>query len=276
MKLSRRQLKSDEGASKATPRQRRLLRTAVLVPLLAATLPLTTEAGRPLTVDDAEPVEHRRVEVEAGTMFSNDGPLRHWDFPIGIAYGLAPQWEISVSTGGHLEERVELATGDNLATGISDAILGTKVKVGTQKQLFADHALALAVKIPTGSRHYGLSTGEVDVDLMWIATRQLTENTSFHLNAGYIWLGDPPGETLSDVFHAGIAAGWQCCPHLELVAEMFGNVPVASPDATQLLVNGGVRWQIAQAFALDAALGAGVRGEAPNLIATLGFTWSFN
>ena len=234
-----------------------------------------SEAGRPLTIDDAGPVGRRRFELEAGVSYFDDGPLRHWDFPLALAYGVASQWEVSVASGGQLEERAELESGDRLVTGISDVILGTKFKFANQKRLVADQAIALSVKLPTSNRRKGLGTGEVDYDLTWIASRRLAELTSLHLNLGYTWLTDPPHESLDDVFHYGIALRHGISERVELVAELFANTPPEKASATDAFVNGGLRWQALGDVVFDAAVGAGIRGKTPDVTVTFGFTWCF-
>lgn len=250
------------------------LRAALLlIPcFIAAT---TGEAGRPLVIDDATPVARGEFEMEAGVNFFDDGPLRHWDFPLALAYGLSQRWEVSLGSGGQLEERGELEADDRLVTGLSDVILATKLKFADQQQLWADHALSLSVKLPTTSRHKGLSTGEVDYDLTWIASRRLTPKTGVHLNVGHTWLTDPPDEPIDDVFHYGLAFGYQFSERIEFVAETFANTPLDRLASTAVFINGGLRWQAAPNLVLDAAIGAGLSGKVPDFTATVGFTWSF-
>jgi len=236
---------------------------------------LSASAGRPLTVDDAAPVPPGLFELEAGIGYVGDGPLRHWDFPFALAYGVAPRLELGAGTGGQLEERGELASGDNLVTSVGDAILGTKWQPLDKDRFWADHALAFSVKLPTASRSRGLGSGETDFDLTWIATKPLGEKMSVHFNVGYTWLGDPAGENFDDVLHYGAALDRHLTKRLQLVAEIYANTPVHTASDTTLFLNGGVRWKAGDALVFDAAVGAGVRGAAPDVIATAGLTWVF-
>ncbi len=251
-------------------------RKYVLLSLITSLLVTpNSDAGRPLTIDDAGLVARGEFELEAAVSYSHDGPLRHWDFPLALAYGAASRWEIGVASGGQLEERAELESDDRLVTGLSDVVLGTKLKFADQENLGADHAAALSLKLPTTHRRKGLSTGEVDYDLTWIASRRVTEKTTLHLNIGYTWLTDPPRESLDDLLHYGFAITHKISDQIELVAEVFANTPPERAQMTDIFVNGGLRWQAAPNLVLDAAVGAGIRGETPDITATFGFTWAF-
>jgi len=232
----------------------------------------TIRAGRPLTIDDADPVARGQFELEAGISYFDDGPLRHWDFPLTLAYGLTKRWEISVATGGQLEERAELESGDRLVTGLSDVILSTKFSFANT--FGVAQAVAASVKLPTSDRRKGLGTGEVDYDLAWIASRRVAEATSLHLNVGYTWLTDPPGESFDDPLHYGLALSHKIADPIELVAEVFANTPLQCASRTDAFINGGLRWQVAPKLVFDAALGSGIHGETPDITATIGFTWT--
>ena len=110
---------------------------ATLLLFLCFAAATTGQAGRPLTIDDATPVARGEFEMEAGVNFFDNGPLRHWDFPLGLAYGISQRWEVSLGSGGQLEERGELEADERLVTGLSDIILGTKIKFADQQQLWA-------------------------------------------------------------------------------------------------------------------------------------------
>jgi len=232
-------------------------------------------AGRPLTVDDAEPVAAWGVEFEAGVGYVGDGPLRHWDFPLGVTFGLGSGLELGVGSGGQLEERGELASGENLVSGIRDVILAGKWKFANQTRHLPAQALALSVKLPTASYERGLGSGEVDYDVTWIGSQRLSEKWRVHVNAGYSWLGDPESGELADTIHYGIAAGWQISKHVEAVAELYANTPLDGLDTTAF-VNFGARWQILAGLTLDAAAGAGLTSDSPEFISTLGITWAFD
>ncbi len=245
---------------------------------LAAALGLLSraaKAGRPLTVDDAEPVAPGFLEVEAGTTFFKNGSSRHWHFPVGLAAGVWPGCEISVATGGQLREQDDEFSHDRAFSGVHDLVLGSKVKLPFPAKWPLQHALAGAVKFPTGHRREGLSSGEFDFDLTWILFAPVGDKSSIHFNGGFTWSGNPPDERLSDLAHYGLAFDYQLSKRCQLVAEVYADTPVNPGDETVVLANGGLRWQLTSSLSLDTAVGFGVHGESPDLFATIGVTWTF-
>ncbi|MCX7887452.1 MAG: hypothetical protein N3B01_09410, partial [Verrucomicrobiae bacterium] len=100
--------------------------TAIMV--AAAT---SAEAGRPLTIDDAEPVPHRHFELEAGAWYACGSGLRHFHLPFVLAYGLLPRAEFGVGFGGQVQERTEELGEKKTVTDLGDLVLSTKAKVLT-------------------------------------------------------------------------------------------------------------------------------------------------
>jgi hypothetical protein len=226
-------------------------------------------------VDDAAAVPCGQFEFETGVGFIGDGPLQHWDFPLGLTAGLGWGLELGLGSGGQIEEREELASGDDLATGIRDLVFGLKWNFLTATIARPALALAFGVKLPTASREIGLGSGEVDYDLTAIVSQPIGDRWDAHLNLGYSWLGDPPGEEFDDVLHYGIAVGYQLRKNWELLAEVYANSPFTD-GATTAFVNFGSRWQVRENLVLDAAVGAGLTSSSPGIIATLGLTWTFD
>jgi len=242
--------------------------------LLCAVVPLL-HAGRPLQLDDAGPVPPREFEFEAGTTVRKSGDAGHFDFPVGLTAGLPGHLEIGLGFGGQIEERVEPTHQHHTDTGLGDLTVGTKWNFLTADRAWADQATAFTVKIPTASHADGFGSGEVDFDWTYILTINLRDRWNLDWNVGYTWVGDPPRENLDDSVHYGLAVRWQTSDRLEGVAELVADTPVTAEQQTILSLNGGVRWQAREALLLDAAAGLGLRGDGPDWMVTLGFTWAF-
>lgn len=232
-------------------------------------------AGRPLAIDDAGTVPPGDFEFEAGLTFHRDGGLHHFEFPFGVTAGLLPKLEAGIGFGSHIQERQEVV-GSSTTSGLGDLALGAKWNPLSKETGWASHALAFAVKFPTADDDKGLGTGETDFDLTYIASKSLSETWSVHFNAGYTWTGDPEGAPEDDLFHTGVALGWQAAAPLELVAEVFANSPEDLGGEATVECRCGFRWSPCDALILDAALGTRLRGEAPDLTATLGLTWTLS
>lgn len=235
----------------------------------------TAHGGRPLAIDDAGTVAPGDFELEAGLNLHRDGGLHEYEFPFGVTTGLLPTLDVGIGFGSQIQERQEVV-GSSTTSGIGDLALGAKWNPLPEETCWASHALAFTVKFPTASDDKGLGTGETDFDLNYIASKSLSETVSAHFNAGYTWTGDPDGAPEDDLFHAGFALGWRATPPLELVAEVFANSPEGLDDDATVECRCGLRWSLCDALVLDAALGTRLRGEAPDLTATVGLTWTLS
>jgi hypothetical protein len=82
-------------------------------------------AGRPLAIDDADPVEQGQFEFELGTAYAHDPSCDAWEFPFGLTAGILPGVEAGIGFGGVFEERTEIA-GTDRECGIGDLTVGSK------------------------------------------------------------------------------------------------------------------------------------------------------
>jgi hypothetical protein len=232
-------------------------------------------AGRPLVIDDADPVGTGEAEIEAGVAYQGVPDCRHWDYPVGIAVGLVPGVEAGMGFGGQFEQREDVlgepgAGGDHSTHGVGDLMAGAKWQFTGECPLGARHALAPSVKLPTADEDKGLGSGEADYDLTWIASRSVGEKAAIHLNAGYSWIGGPA----EDVLHGGLAVDIQLTPSLQWVGETYVEKESDPGAESAAMVNTGVRWAFSEAITFDAAAGTKLCGdEAPDFIGTAGVTW---
>ena len=232
-------------------------------------------AGRPLTVDDADPVEPGQFEFELGSTYEHDPVCNTWKFPFGLTAGILPSVEAGIGFGGLLEERTEIA-GKDCEYGLCDMVFGTKWKFFSATGWLPAQALAAAVKIPTADDDKGHGSGKTDYDLTWIASKMLNEKTGLHVNAGYTWVGEPSGENVGDVAHYGLALDYQLTEAVQWVGELFAEKELQGGTQTVVQYNSGFRWSATKSLTLDAAAGSCLRGdEAPDFTATLGLTWAF-
>lgn len=228
-------------------------------------------AGRPLIIDDADPVERGRFELEAGIGYVKGEGIDHFDVPLGLTYGLLSRVEVGIGFGGQFEDQPRESGGTAFEEGISDLTLGFKWKLLDQDKAFFDQALAGTIKFPTADEDRGMGSGEIDYDLTYILTRQIDDRTAILFNVGYTWLG---GSDESDVLHYGPALTHQLTPTLQPVAEIVFETPVDG-GKTSVGINGGIRYQLLESLTLDAAVGAKLAGDWPDWTATVGLTWAF-
>lgn len=235
---------------------------------------LTVHAGRPLTTDDAGTVPPGVFEFEVGATIHRDGSVRDYEFPLGIITGLLPTLEIGAGFGGRIQERTE-AAGTSSIHGLGDFAAGLKWNPIAEVDSFAAHAFASSVKLPTASRDKGFGTGETDLDLIYIGSRTLSDRWNCHVNLGYTWTGDPAGAAEDDLFNTGLALCWRMSPKVEWVTEFVCVIPEDRWSDNSLQWLGGIRWQVHPTLVLDAAAGAKLCGDAPDLDMLVGLTWTW-
>lgn len=236
----------------------------------------TARAGRPLTIDDADPVDPGQFEFEAGTAYERDSDYKHWDFPLGLTYGLVPGIEVGAGFGGQSEERVEvledLGTEETQQeTGISDLNISAKWQFIESCPLGARHALAATVKFPTADEDKELGSGQTDYDLTWIVSRTVGEKSGVHFNIGYSWIGGPD----RDVLHGGVALDYAIVDTVQWMGELFTEREIDGGTDTVVQYNTGFRWNPVESLTLDIAGGSTIHGDAPDFTGTVGLTWAF-
>lgn len=235
----------------------------------------TAFAGRPLAVDDADPVDAGQFEFEAGAAYEEDADCKHWDVPFGLTYGLVRSVEVGVGFGGQFEERTErVDDGGEDSTrehGIGDATLGAKWQFLESCPLGARHAIVPSVKFPTADEDKELGSGKTDYDVTWIASRSIGEKAGLHLNLGYSWIGGPD----DDVLHYGVALDYQVLDSVQWVGEIFAERETSGGADTVVQYNTGFRWSPIESLTLDIAGGSTISGDAPDFTATTGLTWTF-
>jgi Putative MetA-pathway of phenol degradation len=250
-----------------TKRDRQLFRRCAGATCFLLALPAF--AGRPLTIDDAAPLDPRAFELEAGLLFSRSPDERHRDLPLGLSYGLAPGIEIGAGWGLHLRDRID--SNMEAVRGQQDFSLGFK---WMPVQNAAGFKLALAgdVRFGTASRTKGLGTGDKDVDLTAIATRQW-ERLALDVNLGRTWVGRRDDPTLTDNVHYGAALRYTTSDKLTWVGEVFADDALGSRALWQ--ANAGLQYAWRKALVLDAAIGRRLSASGPDWVLNVGFTASY-
>lgn len=247
--------------------------TAMAAALVTITSPAL--AGRPLNINDAPALDPRNIQVEAGIGYVKDPDCDHYDFPLGVTYGVTPGLEAGIGFGGQFEERAETGNDDIHADGLGDLTVAAKWNPAQETELLPALALAPLVKFPTAEEDDELGSGEIDYDLMAIATKSFGNSAALHANAGYSWIGDPDDENLDDMLYYGVALEVQVHPKAQWVGEVFAQDELTSGADTVVQYNTGFRVDAVENATVDIAGGSGISGDAPDFTATLGLTWVF-
>jgi hypothetical protein len=237
--------------------------------LLTATY--TSLAGRPLVVDDAEPVPTGHLELEFGASYARlYGGGREQVGPVmTAAYGIVDFLEFGLGI-----QRVNNdLRGEPPARGFEDLHLLAKFRFLEENDIAPAAALSLDVSVPTANKSKGLSTGNSDQAFTLILSK-LYEPAGLHLNLGYQLVDSPRGEKLKNRVTGGIAGEYALSDAFTLVGEIFGASRAAQGDKNEAAFQLGARYAVSPGFVLDAAAGRSLRSSDTSVQGTMGFTWT--
>jgi hypothetical protein len=236
--------------------------------------PLPAQAIRPfLTTETAIPVEPNRSLLEGGLKFERFGRQnRLYTLDAELRYGLITNLDFEVEVPYLFADR-----GANDESGLGDLHLKGKVRLLKGREA---NPLSLAgmidVKFPSASRDKQFGTGEADVGIIGIASKEFFPLT-LHLNLGYIFVGNPTGQSLGNVVVYSLGAELQTIlSGLKVVGELSGRSDRDDPNATERLdILGGVAVGVTPALDIDLSLFFGLIKESPDYGISGGFAYRF-
>lgn len=235
-------------------------------------------AGRPLTIDDVEPVEKGKVEFELGGLI-DVASFRNKDFeldyPFALTLGLVERLEVSLGTS-HLRRHL---AEEKPPTGFTDIILATKYKFLEQGRVLPAFAFATGLKLPTASQAKGLGNNKTEFDLNLIATRTF-EKFSLHSMVSWFYKNsfreDDTHVNPRNVVRGGLAAEVPILEKFSLVGEIYGQNQEERGQPNLWVANVGFRFSPWDFVVFDAALAKGFgRSGQPKLAGTVGLTYTF-
>ena len=232
-----------------------------------------TDAGRPLTVEDAYPTERYAFELQLAPVRveRSRGGLYTWSVEPEIAYGIFPRTHIEL--GAPLSYTDAGGVRRSGLAGLELSVLHNLNAETTWPAL----AVAAEMLFPIGSlapdRGYGTVKG--------IATRSLTW-ARFHLNGAYTFGSEPTPESLENgVPHVsrwlgGVAVD-RTLPLKALLigGEVVASQPIMEDEDVEWSVAAGARYQVSPVTAIDAGLGRTLTGEAQPWFFTFGIARAF-
>jgi hypothetical protein len=231
-----------------------------------------TDAGRPVFIEDAYPVERRAVELQLAPLRleRGRGGVYTWGLEPEVAVGLLPRTQVEIGA--------PLAYVDAGFGGRTAGLAGLELSVLHNLNVeTAIPALGIVgdVLLPAG----GLGPDRAYASVKGIATRTLRW-ARFHANAQYTF-GEAPAATSTGVTEisrwlAGLAVDRTYPLRAMLVtAEVFARQPIHADEAVEWNVGTGMRYQFSPRWALDAGVGKRLTGDDPAWYATFGSAYAF-
>ncbi len=228
-----------------------------LRPVEAQTDYYNTDAGRPITIEDAYAIERRAFEIQLAPLRleRGRGGVYAWAIEPGIAAGLLPRTQLEVGFPLHY---VEFVSGHS-SRGLGGVEISVLHNLNAETSIPA-LAVAAHVLIPAGP----LAPDKAYPSLKGILTRTFPW-ARFHLNGQYTFgdrvTSDPKAGELSQ-WLGGVAID-RTFPlrSLLLTAEVVAHQPLIEDTDIRWESAAGVRYQLTPRVAGDAGAGYRLTGD---------------
>lgn len=233
-----------------------------------------TDAGRPLTIEDAYATERYAFELQLAPvkLERGRGGVYTWSVEPEIAYGIFPRTHIEIGAP------ISYSDARSKKAGLAGIELAMLHNLNIETSIPAI-AFAADVLLPVGSH----APDEALVSAKAIATKSFGF-ARFHLN-GQLWFngdddllpveGDEPAHDAS-AWLAGLAADKAYPLRSMLIgAEVFARKSNASGADVEWNAAAGVRKQLTPAFNMDAGIGKALTGDERAWFVTLGLSRMF-
>ncbi len=234
-----------------------------------------TDAGRPLTIEDASATERYAFELQLAPVRveRTRGGIYQWEVEPEIAYGILPRTQLEL--GAPLIYR-DVGRGSRDA-GLGGIALSVLHNLNVETRIPA-LAVSGEVLLPIG----GLAPDEAVFSAKGIATRTLSW-ARFHVNAEYTFgAGESPSVPTESAhaetsrWLAGIALDRTFPLRSMLIGgEVFARQDKVSDAETEWNAAVGVRRQLSPVFNLDAGIGKKLNGPDRSWFATFGLARAF-
>ncbi|MGH7719885.1 MAG: hypothetical protein ACREON_13710 [Gemmatimonadaceae bacterium] len=242
-----------------------------------------TDAGRPVQIEDAYPVERRAFEIQLAPLRLERarGGVYRWGIEPEIAFGILPRTQIELGVPFAF---IDAGSG-NRTSGVAGVDLSVLHNLNVETSIPA-LALSAGVLLPAG----GLGPDEARASLKAIMTRTFT-GARLHINAQYTF-GDRLPELANDVagedaavasasqelsrWLAGVAVD-RTLPlsSLLVTGEVYAREPLRSGEDLEWNTGAGVRYQLGPRFNIDGGIGRRLTGDDRGWYATFGTAFAF-
>ena len=225
-----------------------------------------TDAGRPLTIEDASATERYAFELQLAplTLERARGGVYRWEVEPEIAYGVLPRTQLELGFPvSYLDH-----DGGARRLGLNGIDLGVLHNLNVETSIPA-LAIAADVLLPVG----GFAPDGAVFTAKGIATRTL-RFLRVHLNAQYSWGVDEASELSR--WLSGISVDRAFPLRSMLVgAEVFAQKSINGGEDVQWNTAIGIRRQLTPTFNVDAGVGKQINGKNRSWFATFGLAHAF-
>ena len=243
-------------------------------PVAAQTDYYNTDAGRPLQIEDASPVERRAFEIQAAPfrLERSRSGVYHWSIEPELAYGILPRTNIEVGVPFAFID----AGGGEKTSGLAGLHLSAFHNLNVETSIPA-LAVSAAVLLPVGS----LAPDEVYTSVKGILTRTFTW-ARFHVNGEYTF-GSRLGAADARSASAAELSSWigglavdRAFPLTALLVtgEVYAREPIHTDEDLEWNTGIGLRYQLDPRFNIDGGIGRRLTGDDRGWYVTFGTAYA--
>ena len=251
-----------------------------LVVVLAAPLVARAQAdyrnldpGRPIAVEDAQPVEYRALELQFGVPRFSRESRGHWlfGFEPEFKWGITPDTHIGVSS-----EFVVAHFDDNTVATFRDTQFHLHYNFNQESRAWPAIALRPELTIRSGalgSQH--------EHDALKLMLSKTLHHNRVHFNGSYtVGPTEAPGrggELVNRFFYGAAYERTLPLKFMVLLADVYARKPIDG-EKTQVVIEAGTRVQLTPTWVLDAGVNTGqLRPSAgPDIGFTVGLSYVFS
>ncbi len=248
--------------------------TVLARPASAQTDYYNTDAGRPIRIEDAYPLERRGFEIQAAPLRLERarGGVYHWGIEPELAVGILPRTEIEVGFPLAFTDAAGQRT-----IGLAGVDVSALYNLNAETTIPA-LGVAAGVVLPAGR----LAPDKAYPWVKGIGTRTFSW-ARFHVNGEYTFASPPTavadesaGVAELSQWVAGVAVD-RTFPlrSMLLTAEVFAREPLVEGEHLEWNTGAGIRYQFRPRWALDAGFGRRLTGDDRAWYVTFGSAYAF-
>jgi len=230
----------------------------------------TLVTDRPDATEAPSVVPKGYLQIETGALYEDAGEdsfkTKTTTFNTTLLrYGVLDNLELRVGWDfSEIRTEINGRELDNIASGLSPLLLGTKIAVTKEKGLLPEIGLIGHVFLPftAGSDFRPETTG---IDFRFSFAHTLSQKSSIGYNLGAQWGNDSP----EAAYVYTIAYGYSITDTFGFYAELYGDLPEDS--SANHLWDAGFTYLLSDSIQLDATVGSGIT-EGQNLLLSGGLS----
>lgn len=233
-----------------------------------------------LTTETAVPLDRGQTKLETGFRYERiSNSDRTYTLNAELTTGIINNLEFLVDVPFIFDR-----TKKNNTEGLGDLRLKAKLRFLKGREATPiSIAGQLIIKFPSGDKDLNLirsinpsGSGEADVGFQIIASEEFSLFT-MHLNLGYTFVGNPPGEDFRNVLNYSLAIEYEAIPKsFKIVGELTGHRQIdtnISGDPLELLA--GISQKVSNQLMIDAGVAVGLTSASPDYTINVGVTYNF-